>query len=411
MLGSAELDSGPLYRLNQGKSYQERSVSSSSARPDWLRSRPLRFGLALCTLAALTIGAPEQVRASHEGRTLQVTPETDRNPMGTVHQFVATISPPAGDEGSVLIDYKIRSGPNAVSQDPAMNLFTAPDGTCTIPAGSASCTLLYTDRRAYAGTDNIFVWIDHDGDNATAEVDEAETYNAGGPPDEPGCPEPQCGPPDDSGAGDTTDPDTTDVILKEWGQLRTASLPYVDGAGLFLASDPTCEKKRTRRDGRVVLTTNGCLSTFAVSSELESDDLRDHGALWAQGSVKSRRGWCTTRVVSRITVPDGVEILGTSPPSSAPGDVQVNQVALPVGDTTIMGSVPILAQSFLAFPDEITMRQNVDGDVIRLVWKGRSSKKVALALGAWVSFSPGEDVAELDVGSGVATRAVKRASC
>jgi hypothetical protein len=366
---------------------------------------------ALASIVGIVIaGQAVPVRANHEGRTLQVTPEMDRNAIGTTHKMTARIDPPAGDEGSVLIDWKITSGPNAKSQDPAQNVLTAPDFTCTIPAGSSTCSIEYTDVKAFAGTDNIVVWIDHDGDNATVEADLAETHNAGGPPNEPGCPELRCGPPDDSGAGNQTEPDSTDVVLKEWGQLKTAALPYRDGDTLAFI-DQGCETQKSEVDGKVTAVTKACLSLYAVPPLLELDEVRNHGALWLQSSVDARSGWCATRVVTKLTLPQGAEFLGITPNGSKPTARKKVNAKLRVGNLEIMTSVPSLLQSFFAYPDVIRVRQSEDGDVAKLVWSGRTRTDLAFALGAWISYPTGTNISTLDVGARVERALTERARC
>jgi len=168
-------------------------------------SRPIVLSTALLIVVALVVPMTGVAVANHGTRTLQLTPETNDNPVGTTHTVTATLDAAAdGTSGTIEIDFEV-SGPG--DPDDAYSP-TSPDFTCNITSGNDSCAISYSS--AVVGTDEIDGWIDHDKDNATLdELDQAEGPDAGNP----AAGEPSGG---DNVPGSTPEPDTTDVVTKTW---------------------------------------------------------------------------------------------------------------------------------------------------------------------------------------------------
>jgi hypothetical protein len=92
--------------------------------------------------------------------TIDASPNTDSNPVGTEHTIMATTSEP-----SQVVNFNVESGPNSDDGD----LTGGPtDDECTTdadPAGGHTCAVSYIGSGG-AGQDNIRVWIDTDEDDA-----------------------------------------------------------------------------------------------------------------------------------------------------------------------------------------------------------------------------------------------------
>ncbi|MGH3860492.1 hypothetical protein, partial [Actinokineospora sp.] len=175
---------------------------------------------ALATIVALVVPFAGVAVANHGTRTLQITPETDDNAIGTPHTLTATLSAAAdATSGTIELDFEI-TGPN----DPdAGDSPTSPDKTCTVAVAADSCTV--THSSPVVGTNTIRGWIDHDKNNATlvGEADLAEGADAGNLPEEPSD-----GP---NTPGDQTEPDTTDVVAKTWFSADVEIDMEAEGAG------------------------------------------------------------------------------------------------------------------------------------------------------------------------------------
>jgi hypothetical protein len=354
--------------------------------------------VALCALCATAAGAAsEAARANHGASTLEVTRELDRNPFGGKTRLTARIDPAASTAqgaGSVLIRFEIASGPNALRGGEAQaDDFSSPDFSCPVAPGESSCSQSYTDRRASPGekTDRIVAWIDHDGTNAELEADVAEFYDAGAPPAEPGC-DPPCGGKDYGAPGDVGDPDVTDVVLREWGQLGAGDTP-LDGG--LEDEDKNCRRDEQRLDGALAATTRQCSFGFLLPATQEMDEQSDYGAAWVQTTLDSRRGWCATRVQMDVALPDGASPIAFSPEAFRTKRPRVRSTVLNVGDPELSQIVSVLQSSYLVQPGRITVDPREGGQVVRLVWRGRSGADLALALGVAVSWPAAGTVPEL----------------
>ncbi|MDQ4094698.1 MAG: hypothetical protein M3174_00610, partial [Actinomycetota bacterium] len=159
---------------------------------------------SLMAIAAVLLPLAPPAVANHGGRTLRVTPESVARTLGGTHTLTATLSRAANvTSGTINIDFENESGVNDIDG----TSLQSPDLTCSIPAGSTSCTVTYTGSNA--GRDQWRVWIDHDGRDADPEADTAEGRNETA---QPGVVTDRC-----VNSGTTTEPDCTDVVEVLWG--------------------------------------------------------------------------------------------------------------------------------------------------------------------------------------------------
>ena len=183
-------------------------MSVAGARISRESGRSQALWTALLIVAALVVPMAGVAVANHDTRTLQLTPETDDNPVATTHTVTATLDAAAdATSGTIEIDFEV-NGPGDPDTPDAYSP-TSPDFTCDITSGNSSCSISYSS--AVVGTDEIDGWIDHDKNNATltGELDQAEGPDAGNPSVE----EPSGGV---DAPGGTAEPDTTDVVTKTW---------------------------------------------------------------------------------------------------------------------------------------------------------------------------------------------------
>jgi hypothetical protein len=374
----------------------------------WM-GRPVLVGVLLVALCAT--GA-ETARANHGESTLEVTSELERNGIGQKTALIATITPPASTEagaGNVLIRFEIASGPNALRGGEAQpGDFSSPDFSCQVAQGESTCSQSYKDRRASGSekTDRIVAWIDHDGGNAVLEADLAEFYDAGAPPAEPGC-DPPCGGKDYGEPGDVGDPDVTDVVLREWGQLGAGDTP-LDGG--LETGQKNCLREEVRLGGLLAATTRQCSFGFRIPADQEVDEASDYGAAWVQASLESRPGWCTRRVRIDVVLPDGASPLAVSPEPTQAKRPGVGRAVLPVGNPELASTGSLLQASFVVQPGEISVKRR-GGETVSLVWRGRSRADLAFAVGVAVSWDAAASVPTLPARTVLAHRLAPAGNC
>jgi len=197
------------------------------------RSRKLTaFATSLAVLFALAVPFLGVAAASHQTFTLDTTPETADNNVGTFHTLTATVNA-AVTTHNVEVDFEVdcitgcsgaaytRQGttgdpagtggpvsafdtPTDADQAPEAidDTRATPELSCTIIVGATTCQVSYS--RNNAGQDFIASWVDEDTTNSAGESDVAE------------------GPREGTAPGNSTEPDDTDVVDKTWFAAQAA---------------------------------------------------------------------------------------------------------------------------------------------------------------------------------------------
>jgi protocatechuate 3,4-dioxygenase beta subunit len=160
-------------------------------------------------IAALMVPMAGVAQANHPaGSCLDLSPETDSNPLNTSHVLTATLRIAAGatcgaaqtaidpDQGAVTIHFE-RTGVN----DGDGNTLASPEMTCTIQPNATNCTVSYIGTTA--GADTIRAWVDEA--DGVGDADEQE------------------GQAEATAPGRIGEADTTDVVTKTWAAPVTAS--------------------------------------------------------------------------------------------------------------------------------------------------------------------------------------------
>ena len=131
------------------------------------RMRSLSFLSAIVLLAGVLVplmGTP--ALATHDARTLEVTPETADAETGDSHVLTATLSTAAVTP--IEVDFEVESGPAITPGGDDGNTPMTPDRECVVVATETSCTVTFTSNAE--GTNLVRAWIDHDGMDNTDPV-------------------------------------------------------------------------------------------------------------------------------------------------------------------------------------------------------------------------------------------------
>ena len=160
---------------------------------------------------------------------LDCTPERDTNPSGSSHTVTCTATDSNGDpvEGQqVDAEATGDNDPdgNADRTNPDFTCETDEEGRCSFthgPGGEGT-----TNR---SGTTVYRAWVDSDRNDATDDSDPSEGQCASGTGDEQGCTPTQSG-----------EPDTTDVVEKEWTATRLDCEPETDSNPTGSSHTVTC---------------------------------------------------------------------------------------------------------------------------------------------------------------------------
>ncbi len=113
---------------------------------------------ALLVIAAMTVPLAAPAAANHGNCDIDVSPETDSNPLGQTHTVTAELDPATCDRdgGSITVNFDVDAdvtnatyNPNTIDGGPGDI-----DLTCTIKQNDESCSVSYT-RVSPSGTDEI----------------------------------------------------------------------------------------------------------------------------------------------------------------------------------------------------------------------------------------------------------------
>lgn len=339
-------------------------------------------GMLLGVLAVATPGA----RAAHEGYTLDVEVEIGHAPLQSTHFMTATVSPMVTG-APVEVHFEFMRGPNAFQPccDAISNEVkvkddrTQPDDSCLIRAGETSCTGEISDSRAVDGEqDVILAWIDHDVSSSpdpTTGIDVNEHQDAGEPPHGPGV--------ENGSAGDQGEPDTTDLVVVNWGQMKVGQIPFTDGNIEFFQH--ACDSRRGRAGGEVVAVTRVCTYVVAMDPSQEGDQASDHYAFWVQANGDAKgRGWCATKFAVTARAPAGsTRTSFASLPEAAPARRRSLTATLIVDANGTAAPPGYVEASAFVYPRNITITE--DGNEVTTTWRGKTKKLLALPVG--VAFS------------------------
>lgn len=175
-------------------------------------------------------------------------------------------------------------------------------------------------------------------------------------------------------------------------QLGARDEPTIDGPVTPKGSQ--CKDTAQRFEGRVVAKGSVCLYIFAFEPAAETEPELDYGVLWAQSTVWTAKGWCTSKVSTDIVVPPEVGIGTMEPqPASIPERTQTT-VALETDAGGNSLETANVSANLILYAGELTRPAQAapeSGETppqrIRLTWSGLESRKVAFASGAEVSWT------------------------
>lgn len=199
--------------------FTRQSPSPSQSSPT--ASQTTATATATATATETRTATATGTTPSGAAQSLNCEPETDRNPVGSRHTFICTVSQGSSTASGVRVDVEL-TGANDADGDSR----NTPDMSCTTTGESGSCTISHgpggVGTTSEPGTSVYRAWIDADGDDRTIEADATEGVNEFGQP------------------GQRGEPDDTDVIEKTWERAPLDCFPEQDGNPTGTSHTITC---------------------------------------------------------------------------------------------------------------------------------------------------------------------------
>jgi hypothetical protein len=172
-------------------------------------------------------------------------------------------------------------------------------------------------------------------------------------------------------------------------QMNATDDPEVTGA-LELETDG-CRRQQEQYRGEVVAKGKTCLRIYTFDPTAESDDERNYGVVWLQSNLNSSRGWCGSKVLSDVDLPNDIRV-----ESRAPKTIELNRRKAYRTELSVdaagnaVGDPASIAQDQVLYPEKVRGWVMDAENVFRLKWTGMENAKLGFASGAEISWTQGE---------------------
>jgi hypothetical protein len=173
-------------------------------------------------------------------------------------------------------------------------------------------------------------------------------------------------------------------------QLDASDDPRVAGE-LELETDG-CRKQREKYRGNVVARGKTCLRIYTYDPTAEDDDARNYGVVWLQSNLNSSRGWCGSKVLSDIDLPNNIDVESRSPRTMEIKNRKSYETVLTAeagGNGT--GDATSVEQDQVLYPEKVRTKIIDNLNTFRLKWVGLEKDKLGFASGAEISWAAGSN--------------------
>ena len=172
-------------------------------------------------------------------------------------------------------------------------------------------------------------------------------------------------------------------------QMNATDDPEVAGA-LELETDG-CEKQHERYQGEIVARGKTCLRIYTFDPTAEADDERNYGVAWLQSNLNSSRGWCGSKVLSDVDLPNDIQVESRAPKTIELNRRKAYRTELSVdANGNAVGDPATIAQDQILYPEKVRGWVMDSGNVFRLKWTGMENAKLGFASGAEISWVQGQ---------------------
>lgn len=172
------------------------------------------------------------------------------------------------------------------------------------------------------------------------------------------------------------------------GQLDARTEPVVTGPLTTLGDGEKCRATKYEVDGDVVARAKICLFLYAFDPELEDDEDRDYGVMWAQTNVDTGGGWCAFKVHTEVYVPKEMPVHAKVPRARKIRARKKVAWKLNVDAEGHASEEATVKKRLTLYPRSLTRsrREAGDSDLVRVTWRGETARKLGFVSGFEVSW-------------------------
>lgn len=174
------------------------------------------------------------------------------------------------------------------------------------------------------------------------------------------------------------------------GQLDARAEPTVTGPLTAFGDGKRCRATKYEVEGEVVARAKICLFLYSFDPEMEDDDARDYGVMWAQTNVDTRGGWCAFRVDTEVFIPEDMPMHAKVPRAQEVSKRKKVSWKLGVDAEGHAGEDASVKKGLTLFPNRLTRARRDAGDdtdLVRLTWRGETAEKLGFVSGFEVSWA------------------------
>lgn len=172
------------------------------------------------------------------------------------------------------------------------------------------------------------------------------------------------------------------------GQLDARAEPVVTGPLTTLGDGKKCRATKYEVDGDVVARAKICLFLYAFDPDMEDDEDRDYGVMWAQTNVDTRGGWCAFKVNTEVSVPKDMPMHAKVPRARKIRARKKVTWKLKVDAEGNASEEATVKKRLTLYPRSLSRsrRDGGDFDLVRVTWRGETAQKLGFVSGFEVSW-------------------------
>ena len=172
-------------------------------------------------------------------------------------------------------------------------------------------------------------------------------------------------------------------------QLDARSEPTVSGPLTALGDGKKCRATKYEVDGDVVARAKICLFLYSFDPDMEDDEERDYGVMWAQTNVDTAGGWCAFKVHTEVYVPEDMPLHARVPKAQKITKRKKVVWKLDVDAEGHAADAATVKKGLTLYPDSLSRSRREAGDdtdLVRVTWRGQTAEKLGFVSGFEVSW-------------------------
>lgn len=173
------------------------------------------------------------------------------------------------------------------------------------------------------------------------------------------------------------------------GQMDARTEPVVSGPVTALGDGKKCRATKYEVEGEIVARAKICLFLYSFDPDMEDDEERDYGVMWAQTNVDTGGGWCAFRVDTEVYIPEGMPIHAKVPRAQKIAKRKKVSWSLAVDAEGHAAEEASVKKGLTLFPNRLTRARRDAGDdtdMVRVTWRGETAEKLGFVSGFEVSW-------------------------